>query len=198
MEESREELTEAIAAERPDHWAEFKVALREIIETIVLSLAIFFLITTFLFQNFRVVGASMEPSLHDGEYLIVNKLVYRFRSPQRGDIVVFAFPGDEARDFIKRIVGLPGDKVRIVKGRLKINGKRVKEPYLDNRSFSSWGPKVLGESEYFVLGDNRDNSSDSRNWGMLPRANIMGKAWVCYWPPGCWGLIPGISFAAER
>ena len=88
--------------------------------------------------------------------------------------------------------------MRLVRGGLYVNGEQVVEPYLDDQSSASWGPGIVEEDEYFVLGDNRNNSHDSRNWGMLPRANIMGKAWLCYWPPRCWGPLPGVTFAAEE
>ena len=177
-------------------WRSALAILREVVETVVLTLIIFFLIRTVV-QNFRIEGTSMEPNLHDGQYLVINKIVYRLHPPQRGDIIVFRFPRDPQRDFIKRVIGLPDESVEVRAGRVFINGTALDEPYSPAMSTYSWGPKTLGEDEYFVLGDNRSNSSDSHNWGMLPRENIIGKAWLSYWPPQNWMVIPHYSFAAD-
>ena len=173
-----------------------KSLLREIVETVVLTLLIFFVIRLFI-QQFRIEGASMEPNLHDGQYLIISKFAYWFHPPQRGDIVVFDFPRDPNRQFIKRIVGLPGENLEIKQGRVFINGQWLEEPYATNVSTYSWGPVTIGPAEYFVLGDNRPYSSDSHSGWMLPRANIIGKAWISYWPPKYWMVIPHYSFAAR-
>lgn len=177
-------------------WQGVKSLLRETIETVVLTLLIFFLIRTFI-QNFRIEGASMEPNMHDGQYLIISKVAYWFRSPQRGDVVVFDFPRDPNRQFIKRIIGLPEENLEIKQGRVFINDHLLEEPYLPNAGTYSWGPVTIGADEYFVLGDNRPYSSDSHSGWMLPRQNIIGKAWVSYWPPQYWMVIPHYSFAAE-
>lgn len=181
--------------EKQDPWADLKSFLREIAETIILTLIIYWIISLG-FRNFRVFGDSMTPNFHHGQYLVVNRLVYRLHLPQRGDVVIFRSPPNPEKEYIKRVIGLPGETVAIRKGRVFINGQRLKEPYIDqvDRS-SSWGPSPMGEDEYFVLGDNRDNSSDSRSWGMLPRENIIGKAWISYWPPPEWGLVPHYAFA---
>lgn len=166
--------------------------LREILETLVLALFIYVVINT-LTGRFYVRGSSMEPSLHNGQYLIVSKISYLFGEPQRGDIVVFISPNNGKEDYIKRIIGLPGERVEVRDGAVWINGYRLEEPYLKSPTPYS-GVWVLGPDEYFVLGDNRANSSDSHTWGPLPRRNIIGKAWLCYWPPQYWGLIPHYSY----
>ena len=181
-------------------WQSLKLFLRESVETAVLALLIFLLMRVVV-QNFRIEGYSMEPNLHQGQYLIVNKAVYRWlHPPERGDIIVFEYPRAPDRDFIKRVIGLPGEKVEIRNGVVYINDEPLPEPYLDNKGHGNFPPTVLGPDQYFVLGDNRDNSSDSRMWGPLPRDRIIGKAWVSYWPPRMWGRIPDAdySFASSR
>lgn len=166
--------------------------LRDLVETLVLTLIIFFVVNA-LTGRFQVRGSSMEPSLHTGQYLIVSKLSYRLGQPQRGDIVVFEPPNGTGEDYIKRIVGLPGEQVEVRDGSVWINGYRLEEPYVASRTPYS-GSWLLGADEYFVLGDNRANSSDSHSWGPLPEENIVGKAWLCYWPPEHWGTLPHYSF----
>ena len=180
----------------PSGWQGLKLILREGVETAVLSLLVFLLMRAVV-QNFRIEGYSMEPNLHQGQYLIVNKAVYRWvHPPERGDIIVFEYPRAPDRDFIKRVIGLPGEKVEIRNGVVYINDKPLPEPYLKNhRGHGNFPPTVLGPDQYFVLGDNRDNSSDSRMWGPLPKDNIIGKAWISYWPPQMWGLIPDANYS---
>lgn len=172
-----------------------KAIVREVVETAIMTLLIF-LVVRLAFQNFRIEGQSMEANLHDGQFLIVNKLVYYLHPPQRGDVVVFHSPENPNKDFIKRVVGLPGEEVELVDGRVHVNGVPLHETYLHDPTQRSWGPEVVGEFEYFVLGDNRSNSSDSRSWGMLDGNSIIGKAWFSYWPPRTWGLVPHYTFAA--
>ena len=164
----------------------------EIIKVVIISLAIIIPVRYFLIQPFYVKGASMEPSFHDHEYLIINEIVYRFDEPQRGDIVVFRYPKDPSQYFIKRIVGLPGEKVKIKEGEIIIYNDQFpdginlnedvylfedeKTPHLGKTEF------ILETDEYFVLGDNRDASLDSRKFGPVPRRLIIGKAWVRGWP----------------
>jgi len=164
----------------------------EIFKVVVISLAIIIPIRYFLIQPFYVKGASMEPSFHDHEYLIINEISYRFNEPQRGDIVVFRFPQNPRQYFIKRIIGLPGEKVKIKEGQVYIyneenpNGILLDEEiYLfndietPNLGKPDW---IVGQDEYFVLGDNREASMDSRQFGPVPRRLIVGKAWVRGWP----------------
>lgn len=195
----------------------------EVLETLLLTLLIFAGLRM-AFRNFRIEGQSMEPSFHDGQLIVVNSLVYYLNPPQRGDVAVFLSPESPAglckdplrrialdisllvgstqnnpcKDFIKRIIGLPGDEVEIRQGRVLINGERLQEPYIAGRSQDSWGPQVLVGDEYFVLGDNRANSSDSRVWGPLLQENIVGQAWLSYWPPAYWGMVPHYSYAADQ
>jgi signal peptidase I len=168
---------------------------REIVETALLIIVIL-VVTRVLIQNFRIEGISMEPNFHDGQYLIINKFAYYLHPPERGDVVVFHFPNNPSRDFIKRIVGLPGEKVKVRDEHLFINGKEIEEPYALHTGNYTWGPQTLAEDQYFVLGDNRNNSSDSNNWGPLSGDAILGKAWISYWPPKHLGLVPHYSYAA--
>ncbi len=167
-----------------------KSPLREALETILFTLVVYFLIRTFLFENYRVVGHSMDPTLADGEFVAVNKLVYRLKDPQRGDIVVLREQGSGNRRLIKRIIGLPGERIEIKHGQVYINGHHLVEPYIQNPGRSNYAPTEIPEEHYFVMGDNRTNSSDSRSWGMLPRSHLIGKAMLTYWPPEMWGIVP--------
>lgn len=161
----------------------------EILKIIVISLAIIVPIRYFLIQPFFVQGASMEPNFLDGDYLIINEISYRFENPQRGDVVIFKYPLDASQFFIKRVIGLPGETVKIEDGRIFISGKNNEKriilnesDYLSDAYTAGVMEIVLGEEEYFVLGDNRGSSSDSRKWGALQRKLIIGKAWIRAWP----------------
>ena len=188
---------------------------RDIIEALVLAVVVFLLLQTTV-RNFKVDGSSMDPTLEHGQYLLVNRLLYlrvdaeRFskiipfwqsenqsshfaiRAPKRGEIIVFEFPDDNPRnprkDFVKRVVGLPGESIEIKDGRVIVEGVVLEEPYLDAKDNSNKTTVQLGEEEYFVLGDNRSHSNDSRSWGPVPEANLKGKVWMVYWP------MPGIQF----
>jgi signal peptidase I len=140
----------------------------------------------------------MEPTLHAGQYLIVNKLLYRLHPPERGDIIVFEYPKAPDRDFIKRVIGLPGEEIEIRNGKVYVNGIPLEEDYISREPAYTYAKHTVGPDEVFVLGDNRNSSSDSHTWGMLPVKNIIGKAWVSYWPPKEWGLIPNHSFASSN
>ena len=183
--------------ERENQRQEWKSVLREIVDTLLLMLLIYVVART-LVQTFRIEGISMEPNLHDGQYLIINKLVYHLHAPHRGDVVVFRYPKNPNRDFIKRIIGLPGEKVEVRGERIFINGEELVEPYEVHQGGYSWGPQILDEDEYFVLGDNRGSSSDSHTWGPISRDAIIGKAWISYWPPEHLGLVPHYSYAAAQ
>jgi len=160
--------------------------IKELIETAVLTIAIFLIVRVAL-QNFKVEGDSMFPNLHNGEYILVNKIDYMLRSPHRGDIIVFqAVPAHQPdKDFIKRVIGLPGETVAVHDQSIYINGKRLDEPYIQPlyRPTYTYPTTKVPSGDYFVLGDNRNNSQDSHLWGMLPRRYIIGKAWISYWPP---------------
>lgn len=170
-----------------------KGVLLEILETALLA-AVIFVLARAAVQSFRIQGRSMEPNLNHGQSLIVNKLVYYLHAPQRGDVVAFHSPENPRGDAIKRIVGLPGEEVEIIEGQVLIDGVRLEESYITESTYGSWGPEVVGEGEYYVLGDNRDTSGDSRYFGMLAREAIIGKAWLLYWPPQQWGLVPHYTF----
>ena len=175
--------------DRPGNWDTVKSVLREVIETVVLTLVIFFLIQTVV-RNFRVVGTSMEPNLHTGQYLIVDKVSYRLAPPQRGDVIVFEPPVSAEGDYVKRVIGLPGELVEIRNGQVLVNNQLVNEPYWVRPGSYSMDARRVGPDELFVLGDNRNLSSDSHSWGMLPMDKVVGKALVSYWPPSLWGVIP--------
>ena len=163
-------------------------ALREIVETLVLT-AIIFLGVRVLVQNYKVEGFSMEPTLDDGQYLLINKVGLHFHQPQRGDIIVFEYPLDTSKSFVKRVIGVPGDTVEVRDQTTIVDGKTLKEPYIRAPENGFYPRTVVPPGEYFVLGDNRNNSSDSRAWGMLPQKDVIGEAWVSYWPPSHWGMV---------
>lgn len=177
-------------------WKTTWAVLREVGETIILTLIIFLLIQTVI-RNFRVVGTSMVDNLHDGQYLIIDKISYNellnttfgLGGPQRGDVIVFEPPNRPNEDYVKRIVGLPGETVEIKNSQVFINGQPLDQPYLPGKSSYTMPPRVVPEGHVFVLGDNRNNSNDSHNWGPLPIENIVGRAWLSYWPPDQWGTI---------
>lgn len=159
-------------------------ALREILEMAILTIAIFLAVRVAL-QNFRVEGESMMPNLHNGEYILVNKVDYLIHPPQRGDVIVFkAIPaGQPDRDFIKRVIALPGETVAVHSGRVYVNSRPLKEPYIFQTPNYTFPQQRVPQGSYFVLGDNRRNSEDSHMWKWLPSNDIIGKAWVSYWPP---------------
>ncbi len=156
---------------------------REILETVLIALILAFLVRTFVVESFLVDGRSMNTTLVHHERVFVNKLAYRIGSPQRGDIIVFRYPKDPSRDFIKRVIAVPGDEIEIRNGgTLYINGERVEEPYVSSPDSRGYILTTIEEGEYFVMGDNRSNSEDSRFFGMVPIGNIKGKAIMVYWP----------------
>jgi signal peptidase I len=158
------------------HW------LREVLETILPAVLIAFLINLFLAQATQVHGQSMEPTLHSDQRLVVEKVSYRLHGPRRGDIVVLKSPQQSSELLIKRVIGLPGETVEIRQGRVYINGQELDEPYLERPVGGNWGPIIVSPLQVFVLGDNRSFSNDSRAFGMVPIENIVGRAWVSYWP----------------
>lgn len=169
-----------------------------LVRDIILIIAVFILFGVFVAQPVVVEGTSMLPQLHDGERLLVNKLVYyKIQSVSwghltRGDIVVFWYPKEPDKSYVKRIIGLPGETVEVRNGRIYIDGNELNESYLDsehNQSLPSFAPKKVEEHHYFVMGDNRDNSSDSRYWGLVPEKYIYGKAFFRYWKPQDAGFL---------
>ena len=188
---------------------------KEMIETILLALLLFVLME-FSVQNFKVEGSSMKPTLAQDQYLLVNKVIYSrvdldevaafvpfvhasqngaersmfvFHSPGYGEVVIFHFPGDPTRDFVKRVVGVPGDTIEIRQGDVYRNGRYVEEPFVTSPSSRSYDPVFVDEGHYYVLGDNRRSSNDSRDWGLVPEENLIGRAWMRYWPPDSLGTI---------
>jgi signal peptidase I len=156
----------------------------ELIKIVIIALLIVIPIRYFFFQPFIVKGQSMEPNFENGNYLIVDELSYRFRDPQRGEVVVFHYPKNLSQRFIKRIIGLPGEKIEIKEGQVLVNGKIFDESaYLPPGLQTPGNIQIsLGENEYFVLGDNRLFSFDSRQWGVLPRKDIIGRVYFRAWP----------------
>jgi signal peptidase I len=182
----------------------------ELAQTVVLAAAIFIAVRA-MAQNFRVEGSSMEPGLHDGQYLLVNKFIYarinlktldkyvpflhpgdqpvRFllRAPHRGDVIVFRAPPDPTRDYIKRVIAVPGDEVEVAAGTVYVNGAALDEAYILAKPNYTYDRQVVPPGQYFVLGDNRNGSNDSHYWGFVPEANIIGQASLRYWPLSSFG-----------
>lgn len=174
---------EAIPQETTD-WKRFAL---DIIETIVLAVVLYFGINA-ISARVRVDGFSMNPTLQNGEYVLVSRLAYKLDIPQRGDIIVFSFPVDQSQDLIKRVIGLPGETVSVQQNNVLINGIPLEEPYIAQAPVYS-GQWTIPDGQLFVLGDNRNDSKDSHQWGLLPIENVIGKAMIIYWPPPEWKLI---------
>ncbi len=193
MEERISSSREALAAQgevlppSPSFLGHLKVWLRDI--AMACAMAVF--IVVFVVQPVKVEGNSMVPLLQDQERIFVNRFIYRFSDITRGDIVVFWYPRDRRKSFIKRVVGLPGDQVEIRRGAVIVNGEKIVESYVrkEYRDFSSFRRVVVPGGHYFVLGDHRNSSNDSRNWGFVPAANIYGKAIFSYWPVERFGPV---------
>lgn len=168
----------------------------DIIQTIVVALAIFVIVYLFFFQPHQVKGNSMMPNFSNGEYLLTDKITYRFQEPKKGDVIIFTAPKNQEYEYIKRIIGLPAETIRIEGGEIFINGEKLKEEYLSQKTKTHSGHFLkegqlftIPEGQYFVIGDNRDHSSDSREWGTVPKENIIGRAWLRYWPFDKFGLV---------
>ncbi len=162
----------------------------DVIETVVIALAIFVIIYLFLFQPHQVRGNSMYPNFHDADYLLTDKITYHLSTPKRDDVVIFVAPKNEEYDYIKRVIGLPGENISLNENnQVLIDNQILPEPYLPEGTLTYGGTFLetgetitVPENQYFVLGDNRSHSSDSRDWGFVPKENIIGKAWFRYWP----------------
>jgi signal peptidase I len=163
--------------------------LREFLEAVLPALVIVLVINIFLAQATRVEGQSMDPTLHDSQRLIIEKVSYHLRPPQRGDIVVLRRPQRPADPLIKRVIGLPGETVEIREGRVLINDKPLSEAYLDQPTSGLYPAQMVPEKHVFVLGDNRGSSNDSRSFGMVAIEDIIGHAWLRYWPPEKIGIL---------
>ena len=171
-----------------------KQFLIDLLETIILAVVLFFAINA-VSARVRVDGFSMLPTLQDGEYVLVNRLAYRNDLPVRGDIIVFVSPQSPDLDLIKRVIGLPGDTVKIFDGKVQVNEKMLDEPYIAAAPIYN-GEWNVPEGNLFVLGDNRNDSSDSHAWGLLPTENVIGKAVLIYWPIPDWNLIRHVETVA--
>lgn len=162
-------------------------------ETIIVALALALIIRAFFIQVFWIPSGSMEPDLEIKDRIVVDKVEYFFRDPGRLEVVVFrsvAGMGEDKKDLIKRVLGLPGEKLEIKDGIVNINGQPVEEKHPMNRDYANFGPVTVPQDSYFVMGDNRPASADSRYWGFLPRKNIIGRAFLVIWPLTKIGLIP--------
>jgi signal peptidase I len=160
---------------------------KDVLETLVLSIVLFVGVNV-ISARIRVDGASMEPTLTTGEYVILNRLSYRFGTPQRGDIIVFHPPTAPSEEYIKRVIGLPGDEVEVRDGTVYVNGQPLDETYLSTKT-NYPGTWIVPAGQLFVLGDNRNNSQDSHEFGTISMDTVVGKAVVVYWPPTDWELI---------
>lgn len=173
----------------------------DFLETSVVALSIFVVVYLFFVQPHEIKGNSMEPNLHNNEYILTDKISYRFHEAARGDIVIFKAPTNPDVDYIKRVIGLPGDKVKIQKGFVYVNGNELNEPYLHDQTFLLPGNSMregfevtVPQNHYFVMGDNRPHSSDSREFGPIPSSSIVGKALLRYWPLNQFGVVSPISY----
>jgi signal peptidase I len=176
-----------------------KSKVREYVETLIIALLIALFVRTFVVQPFKIPSSSMEPTLLVGDHLLVNKFIYgiripyvgkkivTFKVPKRGDVIVFIYPGDRSKDFIKRVIGLPGEKVEIKERKIYINDRLIEDPWgvfekvNPSSIYDNYGPKTIPPDSLFVMGDNRDNSLDSRYWGFASLDDVLGKAFIMYW-----------------
>lgn len=178
-----------------------KTFLRDTVMTLIIAAVIFFGLQAVV-QSFVIDGPSMTPNFHNGQRILINKVVYRLHEPERGDVVIFHSPNGRQDDYIKRIIGLPGESVEIREGTVYIrkednNKLPLDEPYITEPAKKAFRGNIIPDNEYFVLGDNRGNSNDSRlNW-TLPRQNIIGKVWLSIWPPDTWDLMSGYTYREE-
>lgn len=186
-----------------------KSVLREYLEAAVIAILLALFIRAFVVQAFKIPSGSMEPTLMIGDHILVNKFIYGtkvpfikkpiipIRNPKRGDIIVFVYPLDRKKDFIKRLIGLPGDKIRIVNNKIYINGKPYDDPYgvfgVNEKENQNLGPIIVPDDSLFVMGDNRDHSYDSRYWGFVPMESVKGKAMIVYWSWPHWKRFAHIT-----
>lgn len=176
----------------------------DFLETTVVALSIFVVIYLFFVQPHEIKGNSMEPNFHNNEYILTDKISYRFHEPKRGDVVIFKAPENPDVDYIKRVIGLPGEKVKIHSGSVYVNDKKLEEVYLNDVTSVISGNTmqdnvdlIVPEDKYFVMGDNRQHSSDSRAFGPIPFNSIIGRAVMRYWPINEFGLVPKIIYAGN-
>lgn len=185
-----EESGSTVTPSRQEKNKKKKSSLREMIEVIVTALVLAFLIKTFIVGNFWIPSESMVPTIEVNDKVIVTNFSYWFEEPERGDVIVFKYPLDTKKDYIKRCIGLPGETIEFRDSKLYVNGQLVAEPYLpEGLVFEDYGPIEVPEGQYFMCGDNRNHSSDSRVWGFVEKRLIIGKAQVIYWPFDRWGTL---------
>ncbi len=192
MDNYRTESIPDPAAPKPRRSGSLRVVI-DILETIVLSVLLFVAINA-ISARIRVDGFSMEPTLQSGEFVVVNKLAYKLGEPQVGDVIIFQYPRDPDQEYIKRVIGTPDDHVKIENGMVYVNGVLLNEPYIAAQPAyqNEW---TIPDNTIFVLGDNRNNSSDSHTWGPVPIDYVIGKALFVYWPPERWGVVEHVSAA---
>ena len=174
-----------------------KTLVRDILVTLAIAAVIFLMLRTTV-QSFDIDGPSMQPNFYTGQRVLVNKVVYKFREPQRGDVIIFPSPNSQQGDLIKRVIGLPGESVEIKNGIVYIHKDGqvfpLDEPYVKEPARNDFKGSQIPENAYFVLGDNRNHSDDSRSGWVVPRQNIIGEAWLITWPPSAWGLAANYPF----
>lgn len=170
---------EPVKSVRPLWW--------DVVQTLALALVLAFLLHTFVVQSFQVRGHSMLPTLTTGDQVLVDKLGYDLLGPRTGEVIVFHSPVKPKQDWIKRVIGVPGDTVKIVAGQVYINGRRYREPFIKYNYRYNYGPTYVTAGHLFVLGDNRPDSYDSRYFGLLKESAVIGQAFVIWWPPTHWG-----------
>ncbi len=180
-------LSSNLPQESKSKWQAISEFFWEMVRVAIISLVIILPVRYFLIQPFYVKGASMEPNFFDHEYLIIDEIGYRFTPPQRGDIVVFKYPKDPKQYFIKRVIGLPGEKIKVQNNAIYVNGTKLNESYLPATTetllpLRGYGDITLANDEYFLLGDNREQSLDSRIFGPVQRDFIVGRTWIRGWP----------------
>ena len=188
-----EAITQPVEPATVDETGSFWRFLIDLVETLVLSVVLFLGINA-VTARVLVEGFSMRPTLDNGQYVLVNKMAFRSSLPEYGDILVFHFPVDPDQDFIKRVIGLPGDEITISDSNVTVNGHTLIEPYIAASPLYA-GKWTVPAGHIFVLGDNRNNSSDSHSWGPVPMENVVGKAIVVYWPPPAWQLVDHVQIA---
>jgi len=191
--EAQPEVQVSAPSEEKTNWGRFVF---DIIETLALA-GILFLGINAVSARVRVDGYSMIPTLEDGEFVLVSKINYRLGVVERGDIIVFHFPMDPEQELIKRVIGLPGDAISVQNGMVSVNGQALNEPYIAAAPAYS-GDWTVPDGQLFVLGDNRNDSSDSHSWGYLPFEKVVGKAVVIYWPPPFWKVIQHTTIPATQ
>ena len=183
-------MTEQVQEQVQENGKKKKSALREIVEVVVVAAVLAFVIKTFVVGNYWIPSESMLPTIEVNDKVVVTNFSYWVGGPERGDVVVFHYPLDPKKDYIKRCIGEPGDIIEFRDSKLYVNGELTPEPYLPaGLTFEDFGPVLVPEGSYFMCGDNRNHSSDSRSWGFVEEKHIVGKAQFVYWPFARWGTL---------